>query len=69
MESDAAPDHHGADRDLVMIGFFESLPLEFEEAALLGGCSLTQVFRHVAPLLARPGIVVTGILALGGVKR
>jgi len=47
----------------VMIGFFESLPLELEEAALIDGCSLPQVFRHIALPLARPGIVVAGILS------
>jgi multiple sugar transport system permease protein len=47
----------------VMIGFFESLPAELEEAALCDGCTLWQGFRHVALPLARPGIVVGAILA------
>jgi multiple sugar transport system permease protein len=48
----------------VMIGFFESLPQELEEAALIDGCNLWQAFRHVALPLARPGIVVGGILSI-----
>jgi multiple sugar transport system permease protein len=42
----------------VMIGFFESLPAELEEAALVDGATIWQAFRHVALPLARPGITV-----------
>ena len=48
----------------IMIGFFESLPPDLEEAALIDGCTLWQAFRHVAMPLARPGIVVGAILSL-----
>jgi multiple sugar transport system permease protein len=48
----------------VMIGFFESLPQELEEAALIDGCTLWQAFRYVALPLARPGIVVGSILSI-----
>jgi multiple sugar transport system permease protein len=47
----------------VMIGFFESLPGELEEAALVDGATIWQAFRHVALPLARPGITVATILA------
>jgi len=47
----------------VMIGFFESLPPELEEAALVDGATIWQAFRHVALPLARPGITVATILA------
>jgi multiple sugar transport system permease protein len=47
----------------IMIGFFEGLPGELEEAALVDGANIWQAFRHVAVLLARPGIVVAMILA------
>jgi multiple sugar transport system permease protein len=47
----------------VMIGFFESLPGELEEAALIDGCNIWQAFRYVALPLARPGIVVGAILS------
>jgi multiple sugar transport system permease protein len=47
----------------VMVGFFETLPLELEEAARIDGASRWQVFRSVALPLARPGITVALILA------
>jgi multiple sugar transport system permease protein len=47
----------------IMIGFFEGLPGELEEAALVDGASIWQAFRHVALPLARPGITVATILS------
>ncbi|MBC7634324.1 MAG: carbohydrate ABC transporter permease [Acetobacteraceae bacterium] len=47
----------------VMIGFFEGLPQELEEAALVDGATIWQAFLYVALPLARPGIVVAMILA------
>lgn len=47
----------------VMIGFFEGLPPDLEEAALVDGATIWQAFRHVALPLARPGITVATILA------
>lgn len=47
----------------VMIGFFEGLPGELEEAALVDGATIWQAFLHVAMPLARPGITVAMILA------
>jgi multiple sugar transport system permease protein len=47
----------------VMIGFFESLHPDLEEAALIDGCTLWQAFRYVALPLSKPGIVVASILA------
>ena len=47
----------------VMIGFFEGLPGELEEAALVDGATIWQAFYHVAMPLARPGITVGMILA------
>ena len=47
----------------VMIGFFEGLPAELEEAALVDGATIWQAFRHVAMPLARPGITVAMILS------
>jgi multiple sugar transport system permease protein len=47
----------------VMIGFFEGLPAELEEAALVDGATIWQAFRHIALPLARPGITVAMILA------
>lgn len=47
----------------VMIGFFEGLPAELEEAALVDGATIWQAFRHVALPLAMPGITVAVILS------
>lgn len=47
----------------VVSGYFETLPPELEEAALVDGCSLWQRLRCVALPLARPGITVAAILA------
>jgi multiple sugar transport system permease protein len=47
----------------VMIGFFEGLPAELEEAALVDGATIWQAFLHVAMPLARPGIMVAMILS------
>ena len=47
----------------VMIGFFEGLPGELEEAALVDGATIWQAFLHVAMPLARPGITVAMILS------
>jgi len=47
----------------IMIGFFEGLPPDLEEAALVDGATIWQAFRYVAMPLARPGITVALILA------
>ena len=47
----------------VMIGFFEGLPGELEEAALMDGATIWQAFLYVAMPLARPGITVAMILS------
>jgi multiple sugar transport system permease protein len=48
----------------VMIGFFETLPHDLEEAAMIDGCTLWQAFRRIALPLSRPGIVVAAILSI-----
>ena len=47
----------------VMIGYFENIPVELEDAALVDGATAWQSFRHIALPLARPGMVVGAILA------
>ena len=47
----------------IMIGFFEGLPGELEEAALVDGATIWQAVRYVALPLARPGITVALILS------
>ncbi len=48
----------------IMIGYFETTPLELEEAAKIDGASRWQVFRHVALPIAKPGIAVALILSI-----
>jgi N-acetylglucosamine transport system permease protein len=45
----------------VLTGFFQSLPDELGEAAMLDGCGHAATFWHVMLPLARPGIVVVGL--------
>jgi multiple sugar transport system permease protein len=47
----------------VMMGFFEGMHPEIEEAARVDGCSVWQVFQLVSLPLARPGVVVAAILS------
>jgi multiple sugar transport system permease protein len=47
----------------IMIGYFENIPRELEDAALVDGATPWQGFRYIAVPLARPGIVVGAILA------
>ena len=47
----------------VMISYFETTPMELEDAALIDGGTRWQVFWHVALPIARPGITVALILA------
>lgn len=47
----------------IMIPFFESLPVELEEAARIDGCSAFGVFFRIALPLAVPGIVTASIMA------
>ena len=48
----------------IMIGYFETTPMELEQAAVIDGASRWQVFRYVALPIARPGIAVATILAV-----
>ncbi len=48
----------------IMIGYFETTPMDLEEAALIDGATRWQVFRHVALPIARPGIAVAFMLAV-----
>lgn len=43
-------------------GFFQEIPREMEEAALVDGCSPTQAFMRISLPLAAPGIAATAIL-------
>jgi multiple sugar transport system permease protein len=48
----------------IMIGYFETTPLELEEAARIDGATRWQIFWHVAMPIAKPGIAVAFILAV-----
>ena len=41
--------------------FFQSIPVDIEEAAMIDGASRFQVVAHVVLPLALPGVVATGI--------
>jgi sn-glycerol 3-phosphate transport system permease protein len=43
---------------------FKSIPLDFEEAAILDGASFTQMIRLVLVPLARPGLIAFSIVSL-----
>jgi multiple sugar transport system permease protein len=47
----------------VMMGFFEDMHPELEEAALVDGAGIWSAFRDIALPLARPGMVVAAILS------
>lgn len=44
-------------------GFFEDLPVELEEAALIDGCSHWQAFTRIALPLVAPGVVATALFS------
>jgi len=48
----------------IMIGYFETTPMELEEAAVIDGAGRWQIFRYVALPIAKPGIVVALILSV-----
>jgi len=48
----------------MMAGFFQGIPLELEESAMVDGCSRMGAFFRVALPLSAPGLAATAILAL-----
>jgi multiple sugar transport system permease protein len=47
----------------IMMGYFDSLPLELEEAALVDGLTHIGAFRRITLPLSVPGVATAGILA------
>lgn len=47
----------------MMMGFFEDVPIELEEAAMIDGCSRFSALLRVSLPLAIPGMAATAILA------
>ena len=45
----------------IMIGFFDEIPREIDDAALVDGCTRVQVLSRVLLPLARPGMIVAAI--------
>ena len=52
---------------MTLKGYFDSIPIDLEEAARIDGCGPVQAFLLVALPLVRPALAVTALLAfLGG---
>ncbi len=48
---------------MILIGFFEDIPMALEEAAWIDGCSRLEAFVRIALPLTLPGIVAAGVIA------
>lgn len=48
----------------MMITYFDDLPIELEEAAMLDGCNRMQIFFRIALPLVAPGLVATAVFCL-----
>jgi multiple sugar transport system permease protein len=48
---------------LVLVSFFQSIPRDLENAAMIDGCSRLGALWHVVVPLAAPGVFTAGILA------
>ena len=47
----------------IMIGFFEDVPIELEESALIDGATRLQILLRVAIPIVRPGVATSAILS------
>lgn len=45
----------------ILIGFFQSIPVDLEEAAMIDGCSRTQTLWRVVIPIALPGLLAAGV--------
>lgn len=50
----------------IMVGFFEGIPNELFESAVIDGCSIFKMFVTVALPLAKTGFMVTGLMSFVG---
>jgi multiple sugar transport system permease protein len=48
----------------LLTGYFASIPVDLEEAALVDGCTRVQAFRRVVLPLARPGLLAVALFTL-----
>ncbi len=46
-----------------LIGFFDEVPRDLEEQAMVDGCSQWQAFYHIAVPVIRPGLAAAGLFA------
>lgn len=47
----------------LLSGFVRSIPVDYEQAAMIDGCSYTRILWNVIAPLAKPGIFTVGLLA------
>ena len=47
----------------ILIGFFDEIPRELDDAALVDGCTRFEVLRRIMLPLVRPGLAVAAIFA------
>lgn len=45
-------------------GFFESVPIELEEAAMIDGCSRLRAFYRIVLPMSQPGLLAAGIMVI-----
>ncbi|WP_418453770.1 carbohydrate ABC transporter permease, partial [Allofournierella sp.] len=50
----------------LLSGFMKSIPVDYEQAAMIDGCSYTRSLWHIVAPLAKPGIFTVGLLAVLG---
>ncbi|MEU5911085.1 ABC transporter permease subunit [Micromonospora sp. NPDC047527] len=48
----------------LLVGYFSSIPIELEEAALVDGCTRIQAFGRVVLPLAKPGLLAVALFTL-----
>lgn len=48
----------------IMIAYFESLPLEIEEAGAIDGCSKLKVFLQIVLPISGPGIITASLMSI-----
>lgn len=50
----------------LMYGFFESIPTDLEDAAIIDGCTVPQLFSKIFIPLAKPGLAAVAVLNFVG---
>ena len=48
----------------LLVGYFRSIPIDLEEAALVDGCTRLQAFRRIVLPLSRPGLLAVALFTL-----